>query len=120
MNRAAALGRRHALRARPTSPVVIMVADLPAVRPDDIDVVVDTFRDAGGPLYVTDHDGTGTTLLIHGPERCPGIGFGRSSAAMHRRLGYRPAVGSPASLGQDLDTEEHLAALPMLSALAPS
>jgi 2-phospho-L-lactate guanylyltransferase len=111
MNRAAELGRRHALRARPASSVVVMVADLPDLRPEDIDVVVRDHHGTGRPLFVADHEGTGTTVLVHGPERCPGFGFGRGSAAMHRRLGYRPATTSPASLRHDLDTPEDLAAL---------
>jgi 2-phospho-L-lactate guanylyltransferase len=118
MNRAAALGRRHALQARPASPVVMMVADLPALRPEDIDAVVSEHHSLGHPLYVADLEGTGTTFLIHGPDRRPGIGFGRGSASMHQRLGYHPAMSGTASLRQDLDTPEDLAGLQALDALA--
>jgi 2-phospho-L-lactate guanylyltransferase len=120
MNRAAELGRRHALEVRPTSTVVIMVADLPAVRPTDIDAVVDEHRRTGHALHVTDHTGTGTTLLIHGPNRRPGIGFGRGSSAMHLRLGYQAATSSTPTLRHDLDTPEDLAGLRALSGLIAS
>lgn len=120
MNRAAALGRRRALEVRPDAPVAVVVADLPELHPGDLDVVVRELLATGGPLYVADHEGTGTTFLVHGPERCPGFGFGRHSAAMHQRLGYRRAGTGPPSLRRDLDTAEDLAALSMSAALVSS
>ncbi len=120
MNRAAELGRRHALRTRPTSPVVIVVADLPAVRRADIDILVEQHHRVGHPLFVADHEGTGTTLLVHGADRPPGIGFGRNSAAMHRRLGYQLATDSPASLRHDLDTPADLMVLGPIDMFATS
>lgn len=120
MNRAAALGRRRALEVRPDAPVAVVVADLPELYPGDLDVVVRELLATGGPLYVPDHEGTGTTFLVHGPETCPGFGFGRHSAAMHHRLGYRRASTGPPSLRRDLDTAEDLAALSMSAALVSS
>jgi len=112
MNGAAALGRRRALRARPEAPLAIIVADLPWLQPTDIDAAVDRFHTDSVPLFVADHEGTGTTFLIHGPEHWLGFGFGRSSAVMHQRLGYRRAEGVPWSLRCDLDTPEDLVAHP--------
>jgi 2-phospho-L-lactate guanylyltransferase len=89
----------------------MMVADLPILRSADINAVVREHHHAGHPLYVADHEGTGTTLLVHGPDRRPGIGFGRGSALMHQRLGYQAAATSTASLRHDLDTPEDLADL---------
>lgn len=106
MVRAAALGRQRVLESRPDAPVAIIVADLPELEPTDLDTVVREFLVTRSPLFVADHQGTGTTFLIHPPEECPGISFGRNSAAMHERLGYRRAVASPASLRRDLDTAE--------------
>ncbi|WP_107775124.1 2-phospho-L-lactate guanylyltransferase [Nocardioides sediminis] len=120
MNRAAALGRRRALEARPDAPVAVVVADLPELQPTDLDAVVREFATSGSPLYVTDRQGTGTTFLVHGPERCPGFGFGRHSAAMHHRLGYQRAASGPPSLRRDLDTAEDLAALSVPGVLVPS
>ncbi|WP_157559620.1 NTP transferase domain-containing protein [Nocardioides sp. Soil777] len=118
MVRAADLGRQRALGGRPDAPVAIIVADLPELRPADLDTVVREFLLTRSPLFVADHQGTGTTFLIHGPERCPGIGFGRNSAVMHERLGYRRAGASPLSLRRDLDTAEDLPAHPLTGAFA--
>jgi 2-phospho-L-lactate guanylyltransferase len=116
INRAADLGRRRALELRPHAPVAIIVADLPALRPSDVDAVVTEFLGHGRPLFVADAEGVGTTFLIHGPRRSLGYGFGRGSAAMHVRLGYQPARTSPYALCRDLDTPEDLADLAHLVA----
>ena len=113
MNRAAALGRRRAVAARPGAPVAVIVADLPGLHPSDLDAAVLTFHDEGAPLFVADREGTGTTLLIHGPDQLPGYAFGCGSAAAHQRLGYRPARRVPPSLRWDLDTPEDLLAHPL-------
>ena len=111
MNRAAALGRRHALALSTGSPLATMVADLPHVRPDDIDRVVAEFSETGQPLFVADRTGSGTTFLIHGSDRAPGFGFGLRSAVMHGRLGYREFTAAPPGLRTDLDSREDLARL---------
>ena len=108
MNHAAAIGRRQALRARPGAPVAVLVADLPCLRPSDIDVAIQDFHLHKRPTYVADHHGMGTTFLIHGPQRQPGIAFGHDSAAMHRRLGYQAARTARFGLRADLDTLEDL------------
>jgi 2-phospho-L-lactate guanylyltransferase len=108
MNRAAALVRRHAIAARPTAPVAIMVADLPRLTARDIDRVVEAFWIDGRPLFVTDRAGLGTTFMIHGPDCILGIGFGHNSASMHRRLGYGEALEAPSGLRTDLDCLEDL------------
>ena len=113
MNRAAALGRRRAVAARPDAPVAVIVADLPGLHPSDLDAAVLTFHDEGAPLFVADREGTGTTLLIHDPDQLPGYAFGCGSAAAHQRLGYRPARRVPPSLRWDLDTPDDLLAHPL-------
>jgi 2-phospho-L-lactate guanylyltransferase len=108
MNRAASLGRRHALSSRPGSPVAVMVADLPELDPQDLDVAVREFHEIGRPMFVPDLEGTGTTFVVHEPARFLGYAFGRGSAAMHERLGYQRAARSPRSVRCDLDTAEDL------------
>lgn len=109
INRAAALGIAHNLRVRPHAPVAIMVADLPLLRSQELDLVVDQFlADADVPLYVPDHHMTGTTFLIHSQHSRPGLAFGRQSALMHRRLGYRPVYRAPRGLRVDLDLPEDI------------
>jgi 2-phospho-L-lactate/phosphoenolpyruvate guanylyltransferase len=109
MDRAAALGRRRALTSRPGEPVAVVVADLPDLTAVDLDEVVREFLAVGGPVFVPDHDGTGTTFVAHGPGRWPGVAFGAGSAARHEQLGYRRAERSPWSLRWDLDTADDLA-----------
>lgn len=122
MNRAAEVGRRCALAARPDAPVAVMVADLPHLLDSHINAVVQEYRATEVPLYVPDHLGAGTTFLIHGPEWSPGYGFGRGSASMHRRLGYKETVTAVSGLRADLDTRDDLDSLaewiPRASALA--
>ena len=120
MNRAAVLGRRRALEARPEAPVAIIVADLPGLRPIDLDSAVLEFLADGSPLFVPDHEGAGTTMLIHGPGPCAGFGFGPNSATVHQRLGYRRASRIPPSLRRDLDTAADLAAHSGTSVMAGS
>jgi 2-phospho-L-lactate guanylyltransferase len=111
MNRAADLGRQHALASKPLSPVAVVVADLPGLDPGDLDTVVGEFFRTGKPLFVPDHQGTGTTFLVHGPAIPLGLAFGLHSAVMHQRLGYRLALSGPPTLRRDLDTAEDLMSL---------
>ena len=108
MNRAAALGRRHTKVASPDSAIAVVVADLPCVDPNDLDGLIGEFRERRRPLFVADHHGVGTTLLINDALTPMGIAFGRGSAHMHRRLGYEPARRSIRGLRLDLDTAEDL------------
>lgn len=112
MNKAAELGRRQALRDHPARPVMVLVADLPYLMPVDLEEAVAEFRERQEPLYVADFRGTGTTCLIHSPRQGMGIGFGRDSASLHYRMGYRPATRQVAGLRTDLDIGEDLLGLP--------
>ncbi|MFL6090185.1 MAG: hypothetical protein ACJ71Z_08605 [Aeromicrobium sp.] len=106
INLAAAKGRRQAFEVRPSAPVAVMVADLPYLLPSDIDGVVDEFHAIRRSLFVADRLGDGTTFLIHGHDRRPGIRFGQSSASKHRRLGYQEAHTATPGLRSDLDNRE--------------
>jgi 2-phospho-L-lactate/phosphoenolpyruvate guanylyltransferase len=108
INEAAARGRRHALALAPQAPVAILVADLPMLSPRELDEAVKQFRRGMEPMYVADHHGIGTTMLIHGPWACPAIGFGPDSAAVHARHGYRGVEGDLRGLRTDLDTKDDL------------
>lgn len=109
MDRAAALGRRRALAARPASAVAVIVADLPELRPGDVDTFVREFLVAQRPMFVPDMDGAGTTCVIHGHGPWPGVSFGRGSAGRHMELGYVRSADAPPSLRRDLDTADDLA-----------
>lgn len=108
LNNAARLGRRRALVLRPMSPVSILVADLPRLQPQDLDAAIAQFRLLGSPMAVADQHGTGTTMLIHGPEDSPEIKFGDDSAAAHASAGFHAVTGSLLGLRSDLDVPTDL------------
>jgi len=108
MNRAADLGRRRALDDRPDAPVAILVADLPYLRPNDIDIAVKAFQEHCVPIYVADRQGRGTTFLIHGPYQDPEFRFRPPFCADTSAAGYREAVTAPCGLHADLDTPADL------------
>ncbi len=108
INMAAVLGRREAFEASPNAPVAILVADLPYLRPQDIDAAVAEFTELDQPLFVADRHGSGTTFLIHSRGQMMGMAFGHHSASMHRRLGYGEARLPERGLRVDLDTAEDL------------
>lgn len=107
VNAAAALGRRRALATHRSSPVAILVADLPRLTIGDLESVVAEHVDVGGPVYVADHLGSGTTCLVHDARR-PGLAFGPDSARLHRDLGYTAAQRPLSGLRLDLDTPEDI------------
>lgn len=110
INQALWRGRHVALQQRPDAPVGLLVADLPFLCAADLDEVARQHDVARAPLVVVDHEGTGTTMLVHPAGRAPAIAFGAGSASAHVRAGYRPAVGPLTSLRHDADRSEDLAA----------
>jgi len=111
LNRAAYLGRQHALAHRPHSPVAVLVADLPLLGLADLDKALEQFSSRREPLMVVDHLGVGTTMLVHCARDSRPYLFGPGSARAHAAAGYRPAEGTLTSLRFDLDTPHDLAAL---------
>jgi 2-phospho-L-lactate guanylyltransferase len=109
INLAAALGRSEAVAAHPQSAVMILVADLPRLATRDLDAVAAEALARGEALFVPDHLGEGTTCLVHFPDRRLGIAFGRRSAEMHLRMGYKSAASAPPGIRRDMDTPEDLA-----------
>ncbi|MGB3828466.1 MAG: 2-phospho-L-lactate guanylyltransferase [Ornithinimicrobium sp.] len=106
-------GLNHAilagLRWRPAHRQAVLLADLPALRPSEL---IDALRlCADHPVaVVTDHDGTGTSLLT-------GCGallrpyFGPGSAQLHRdRLGAVSVHPQAPGLRRDVDDSEDLRA----------
>jgi 2-phospho-L-lactate guanylyltransferase len=93
-------------RGWPSAGVIVLVADLPALRPADVTAVLQAAaqHDRG---VVLDAAGTGTTMLTARPGTELAPDYGEGSAARHRRGG---AVELPAPLGArtDVDTAEDL------------
>lgn len=88
--------------------VVTVSADLPALTPQDLAVVLAAVP-AGGRAFVADSAGTGTTLLAAAPPARLAPSYGRGSRARHRRSGALELPGSPA-LRRDVDTPADLRA----------
>jgi 2-phospho-L-lactate/phosphoenolpyruvate guanylyltransferase len=85
-----------------------MSADLPALRPEDLE----TAFAAGEALrrwFVADADGSGTTLLAAAEGSSLRPAFGAHSRDAHARSGASAIVGKDLQrLRRDVDTEEHL------------
>lgn len=95
----------EARRRWPELTPVALCADLPALRPDDLDAALEAALDAaseGAPAYVADAAGVGTTLYTAPwDEFDPHYGVG--SAAAHTATGARPVGGSLSTLRRDVD-----------------
>ncbi|WP_370288674.1 2-phospho-L-lactate guanylyltransferase [Nocardioides sp.] len=113
---AAALARAH----HPQRRAVALLADLPALRGEHLDVVLGALA-ADGPEgteraegaegtahVVIDADGTGTTLYTAGWDAFDPR-FGAGSAARHRAAGARDLTSVPAALRRDVDDAASLA-----------
>lgn len=107
---AAALAREHHPRLRP----VALLADLPALRGDDLDAALGALAADGAEQLdrtarvVIDADGSGTTLYTAGWDTFDPR-FGAGSAARHRAAGARALDPAPAALRRDVDDAASLA-----------
>jgi 2-phospho-L-lactate guanylyltransferase len=104
----------HGARAAAGPAVAALSSDLPALRPEELGAALD----AAGQVpraFVTDADGTGTTLLTAvGAELRPR--FGPGSAAAHAAGGAVALAGDWPGLVRDVDTEADLRAALALGA----
>jgi 2-phospho-L-lactate guanylyltransferase len=99
---AVASGWAAATSWQPRSWVVVVPADLPALRPDDLSRVLEFATSMGGG-FVPDVDGTGTTLLVAGPTTSSVARYGPTSAAAHLSCGL-PELAAPRRARRDVDT----------------
>lgn len=86
---------------------VALCADLPCLRPEDLDHALVQVS-GGGSWFVTDADGAGTTMYA-APYAQFSPRFGVGSRAAHRAAGAREIEGDLLSLRRDVDDEETLA-----------
>ena len=93
---------------RTGSGVAVMLADLPCLRPADLEAALAEAVERGGRTFVADSAGTGTTLLVAaaGSELDPR--FGRGSAAAHLDSGAARMGEDLTSLRLDVDTTDDL------------
>ncbi|MGH3615746.1 MAG: 2-phospho-L-lactate guanylyltransferase [Pseudonocardia sp.] len=97
----------------PTAALGGLQADLPALRPTELDAALELATAAfavGGVhrAYCADVEGTGTTLLLCAPGAGLDPRFGPGSARRHQRSGAYPLPGDWPGLRRDVDTEADL------------
>jgi 2-phospho-L-lactate guanylyltransferase len=111
LNAALALGIRSVEADAPGRGIVLLVADLPALRGSELDAALHSAASVPVGL-VADDEGTGSTLLCSGSAALLRPQFGSGSAAAHSADGARRLSSSAdrlAGLRRDVDTVAHLA-----------
>jgi 2-phospho-L-lactate guanylyltransferase len=93
LNESLTFGQRYMARRVAVAELLILPADVPLVRPDDICAVADAL--AGGPeqhvVIVPARDGGTNALALRPPEAIP-MSFGSNSAAAHRAAAERADI----------------------------
>lgn len=84
-------------------------ADLPALRPEELDSALRAGLSSGRRMFCSDRAGTGTTLLVAPPAQPLDPRFGPGSAAAHRAAGADELAGTWPGLRCDVDTADDLA-----------
>jgi 2-phospho-L-lactate/phosphoenolpyruvate guanylyltransferase len=99
-----ALARASVRIGTPGQATAAMLADLPCLRPDDLEEALTISWESETRCYVADAAGTGTTLLAAPPGEELDPRFGRDSARAHAASGAQAIGGELASLRLDVDT----------------
>ena len=107
LNPALAHGAAAAMRRSAADGVALLSADLPALRPTELDAALAAAAEHEA-AFVADARGTGTTLLATAPGRPVEPRYGRASAAAHRAAGAVELTGDWPSLRNDVDTAADL------------
>ena len=108
LNAALAHGAAVAAESHPGTAVGTVAADLPALRPAELAVLL-TSAAQHARTFVRDADGTGTTLLLARTATDLGPMFGAGSAERHARSGaVEIAADRLPSLRRDVDTAADL------------
>jgi 2-phospho-L-lactate guanylyltransferase len=108
LNPALEFGAAHAAARWPDRGTAALAADLPALRPAELDQALAAA--AGLPeAFVADAAGTGTTLYTAGPTAAFGPRFGPGSRDRHRRAGaVQLELPVVSGLRRDVDTPADL------------
>jgi 2-phospho-L-lactate guanylyltransferase len=107
LNPALAHGAAAARRRSAGDGVALLSADLPALRPAELDAALAAAAEHDA-AFVADARGTGTTLLATAPGRPVEPRYGQASAAAHRAAGAVELTGNWPSLRNDVDTAADL------------
>lgn len=110
LNAALRYGAATAAARWPGVSCVALLADLPALRPDDLAAALAEVAERGDAAsYVVDADGTGSTMYA-APYDSFNPRFGAGSAAAHARAGATPVNGDLPTLRRDVDDVDALRA----------
>jgi 2-phospho-L-lactate/phosphoenolpyruvate guanylyltransferase len=109
LNPALTHGAARAARLAPADGIALLSADLPALRATELAAAL-AAAGAHPRSFVSDADGTGTTLLAARPGTAPAPRYGPGSAAAHRASGAVELSGRWPSLRHDVDTPAGLTA----------
>ena len=109
LNESLRLAAAEAHRRWPDARPVAVCADLPSLRPADLDAALHTDEGEESPAFVADGDGVGTTLYtaaydVFAPR------FGAGSRRAHLDEGCREIRGELPTLRRDVDDADGLAA----------
>lgn len=108
LNSALQYGEAVLRAADPDTAVAALLADLPALRPQELNCAIRQGLATGGHAFCADRAGTGTTLLVAPPQHGMKPRFGPGSAAAHRAGGARELYGRWPGLRCDVDTAADL------------
>ncbi|MEV6106566.1 2-phospho-L-lactate guanylyltransferase [Streptomyces sp. NPDC051940] len=109
LNAALAHGARVVRSRLPHAFVAALNADLPALRPVELALVLDAARRHGGRTFLADADGVGTTLLTAAPATDLAPSFGGASRARHLASGATElCLWDVETVRRDVDTPENL------------
>jgi 2-phospho-L-lactate guanylyltransferase len=109
LNESLRVGAAEAQRRWPGARPVAVCADLPSLRPADLDSALSEAEELASPAFVVDGDGVGSTLYT-APHDDFAPHFGPASRAAHLDAGAREIDGDLSSLRRDVDDAEALAA----------
>ena len=97
------------IEAAGTGPVAVLLGDLPALDPLELEAVL-AAAESMGRAFVPDREGSGTVLITSTTDHAPA--FGEGSAQRHRDAGYVEIdVPADSGLRRDVDTPEQLESL---------
>jgi 2-phospho-L-lactate guanylyltransferase len=118
LNDSLRFGQRYLARRVAVAELLILPADIPLVRPEDLRAVIDALGDAGPAVTVVRAGDDGTNALALRPPEVIDMHFGPQSADAHlaaaRAAGIEPVELHVERLRFDVDAAADVAALPTL------
>ena len=112
LNGALELGRRHLINLG-ASFIAVFPADLPALKPDDANKVIETARKSDEIVIAPDHDQNGTNALLTAAGETIPYAFGSDSFCRHKDLaenaGHSIRVLNLPRIALDLDHASDIA-----------